>query len=198
MRVGTLLATLVAAALVAAGCGDDDDGDATSSASQSSGETQSQEDFVAEFNDLCDEVREESDAAAASLAEATTPEEIAAVFEDEVTPFVEDLTEQFSAIPPPEGAAEEFERFVEISREASALLAEDAGAIFEASANGESNEQLEQLTEINEESRSLASELGIPSDCGDPSGASAASPSEGGPPTSATVESGSTEIQVEP
>ncbi len=160
-RLIALLVAALATTLIAAGCGGDDDEEATSS-----------EDFVAEVTATCEDASSELAGAASSLQGAVisgNPDELDTAVQDDLVPPLRSLQSDLEGITPPEEDADTYDQLLANFDESISLLEENPTEFFEAS-SGEQNDISEQTQELEDESDQLASELGVPDNCGEPGG----------------------------
>jgi hypothetical protein len=159
-RLLALLVAALATALIAAGCGGDDDEGATP------------EDFTAEVTAACEEASTQLGGAVTSLQEAAIsgdPDQLTAAVEDDLMPVLTSLQSDLEAITPPEEDADSYDQLLANFDESITLLEENPVEFIEAS-SGDQNELTQQAEELEAESDQLASDLGIPEDCGEASG----------------------------
>jgi hypothetical protein len=161
LRALALIATLAAATLVAAGCGGDDE--------------PSDEEFVAEVNEVCTAAATDLQAAVTSLFGVTDERQAAEAFSDEVVPVIEDLIADLDEIEPPSDKADDYDRLLELTTESKDLIAEDPQAAFEAESGEGSSEVGQRIEDISNEADELSASLGIPADCGGAAGDSSGS-----------------------
>lgn len=154
MRILTVISTIAAAGLLAA-CGGDDD--------------VSDEDFVAQVTEACDATGEEVAALESEFTGATSEEEITALIQDELVPVFDGLRDNLEAVDVPEDKQDDYDQLIDLAAEQSEIVSEDPTAILDATSEGAERSQ-----EITEEANDLSESLGLPSDCGDPGGASGA------------------------
>jgi hypothetical protein len=157
----TALAVAALASVAIGSCGGDDD------STTSSGSTGS-EDFVAEVTAACDEAGTRLAESQLVLQGAVLDGEgdLVSVIREELVPVYDDLLSDLEGITPPEDQAETYEQLLANLNESVDLLKDNAEDIF-AAAGGEQNEITKQVDELEAESDQLASELGIPENCGE-------------------------------
>lgn len=98
-----LIALVVGIALVAAGCGDDDDESTTTA------EAITQEEFIAQADQICAEGDAAIEEAGAGLDETSSEEEVTAFLEETVLPNIRTQLEGIQALGVPEGDTGEVE-----------------------------------------------------------------------------------------
>jgi hypothetical protein len=155
-----LIAGVLAAGLIVAGCGGGDSG-SSSGSNSSTGPTLTRAEFAAKANAICTETKNEVQTAAADLRSRAQndPSQLSTVLEDfipTVAPMIRRGIDQISALSPPEDLQPKFD---EIKTKVNGLL-DDAEA--------DPSNALSQLTASNDEIVSLqglANDLGL-TDCG--------------------------------
>ncbi len=160
-RLVVLCAAVLATGVIAAGCGGDDE-ESTSSDSGS-------DDFVAQVTAVCDDAAADFVGLQTGLQEAVLSGEKASFetfISDQLAPLFDSLISDLDAIEPPEDQAADYDTLIGNLQESSDLITDDPGAIIEASTDPNS-EVATQIEELGTESDQLATELGIPDDCGE-------------------------------
>ena len=153
MRLKMLVGVMLAAGLLAAGCGGDDD-------------EVSEADFQAAVAEACDTAAEALLSQTADLqALLQDPEAAEAYVTDELIPLFDDLQADLEAIEAPSGQADDYEELLALGQENRDTVADDPAGLFD-----QSSETSQQLDENNTEADELASALGLPADCGEPGG----------------------------
>jgi hypothetical protein len=163
MRILTVLATVAAAGLIAAGCGGDDD-------------DVSEEDFQAAVTEACDNAAEDLQGLTGQLSEiATDPEAAEGFVQDELIPLFDSLQEDLAEIDPPSDQADDYDRLLELAQEQRDIVADDPAALFDPE-----SDVSQDLEENTEEADELASSLGLPENCGEPGGGASGATGEQG------------------
>jgi hypothetical protein len=159
-RLLALLAAALATALIAAGCGGDDD------------EETSGEDFVTQVTEACDEAGAQLTDVAPALQEAIVSgdtEQVGAAVEDDLVPVYESLQSDLDGLAPPDEDADTWDQLLANLDETISLI-QDQPEEYVAAAGGEQNDVTQRAEELEAESDQLASELGVPVNCGEPGG----------------------------
>jgi hypothetical protein len=166
LKLGVVLAGLIAIGLIAAGCGgDDDDGGGD-------GEALSKEEFVTQARQICDDAKGETDQVfqQAEQQVQANPGNLQQVLSDvigDVIPILRDTVNQIGELTPPEELQGTLDEYVTGANAAFDEIEADPQAFFQRASGGE-----EAFPELEQQ----AAELGI-TDCldtgtGDESGTS--------------------------
>jgi hypothetical protein len=161
MSRSALIAALLAVTLVAAGCGGDDE--------------VSDEEFVAEVEEVCTAAEADLQAAVLSIIGVTNEQQAAEKFTDEILPLIDQLIADLEEITPPEDKAADYDRLLELTNESKDLIAEDPQAAFEAESGAGSSGLGQRIDEISAEANELSASLGIPAGCGSSGGSAGGS-----------------------
>jgi hypothetical protein len=145
LRISTLLSLVLAAGLIAAGCGDDDEETTTAATTTTtqagatgptgaSGEPLSKAEFIEEADAICKAGDKEIDAAADQLfsggANPGQAEEEAFITQT-LVPGVQQQVDGIRALTPPEGDEEEVQAILDAAQQAIDELEADPEAFFE-------------------------------------------------------------------
>jgi len=147
-RIMTMLALVLAAGLIAAGCGGDDDETTTTSSTTTAagatgatgatgagtGEPLSQEEFITQADAICAESDIAIDEAAAETfggGGQPSKKEQEQFVTDSVVPLFEDTIDGLSALTPPEGDEDQINELLDAAEGALAEIEDNPGSITE-------------------------------------------------------------------
>jgi len=124
----TILAAVLAAGLIAAGCGDDDD---AADPGESESASPTKEEWIAEADQICAEGDEEIEAEATKVFSGGAPsqQKIEQFTRETLIPGIRSQAEQIEALGAPEGDEEEVEAIVTSLNEGLGELEEDPSSL---------------------------------------------------------------------
>jgi len=147
-RIMTMLALVLAAGLIAAGCGGDDDETTTTSSTTTAagatgatgatgagtGEPLSQDEFITQADKACaaaDKAIDEAAGETFSGGGQPSKQEQEQFVTDSVVPSFEDTIEDIKALTPPEGDEDQINEFLDAAEQALTEIEDDPGSITE-------------------------------------------------------------------
>jgi hypothetical protein len=126
-----MLATVLAAGLIAAGCGGDDDDDTAAATPTPGGEPPSKSEFIQEADAICSEGDQEIDQAAEQLGPGRpSDQELEQFTTGTLVPGIQQQIDDLRALTPPAGDEEEISQFLDSAQQALDELEQDPALLL--------------------------------------------------------------------
>lgn len=140
-RVMTLLALALAAGLIAAGCGDDDDETTTAATTTAgatgatgatgvgTGEPLSQDEFIAEADQICTDSDKKINAAGQDIGNKPSDQEFDQFVTETLVPEIQGQIDDIRALTPPEGDEDEVSAILDAAQDGVDQIEQDPSSV---------------------------------------------------------------------